>query len=136
MAVDAVGALSQLALLDGVDRKHVERLARSFRERSFSAGEAVTTQGERGGFFFVILEGTADVSVNGEPRATLGPGDPFGEMALIDDGPRSATVTATSDLRCMTLTPWEFRPLVEDQPSVAWNLLQTMARRLRAVEAQ
>ena len=67
--------------------------------------------------------------------ATFGPGDHFGEVALIDGGPRSATVTATTDLVCYGLTFWEFRPLVERNGAIAWKLLQALAQRLRAADA-
>jgi CRP-like cAMP-binding protein len=82
----------------------------------------------------VIESGEAAVSVRGDERRSLGPGDYFGEIALIDDGARSATVTAVSDLRCYGLTSWEFRPLVESNASIAWKLLETMAQRLRAAQ--
>jgi CRP-like cAMP-binding protein len=72
--------------------------------------------------------------VRGEERAKLGPGDYFGEIALIDEGGRSATLTADSDLRCYGLTSWEFRPLVESNASIAWQLLETLAKRLRAAQ--
>ena len=82
----------------------------------------------------MIESGEASVSVRGEERAKLGPGDYFGEIALIDDGARSATITADSDLRCYGLTSWEFRPLVESNASIAWKLLETLAKRLRAAQ--
>ena len=91
----------------------------------------MTTEGATGAGFFIIAEGNADVSVGGEHRATLGPGDHFGEVALIDDGVRSASITAATDLLCYGLTPWEFRPFVEEHPQVAWALLETLARRAR-----
>jgi CRP/FNR family cyclic AMP-dependent transcriptional regulator len=135
MALNAVAALSQIPLFEGIERKDLERLARSFRERSFPEGQTVTKEGEPGTGFFVILEGSAHVSVHGRTVATLGPGEALGEMALLDEGPRSATVVAATDLHCIGLTPWEFRAFVEEHPSVAWALLQTLARRLRAAEA-
>jgi CRP-like cAMP-binding protein len=82
----------------------------------------------------VIESGEATVSRGGDERAKLGPGDYFGEVALIDEGARSATITADSDLRCYGLTSWEFRPLVESNASIAWKLLETMAKRLRAAQ--
>ena len=82
----------------------------------------------------MIESGEAAVSVRGSERGSLGPGDYFGEIALIDDGARSATITAVSDLRCYGLTSWEFRPLVESNASIAWKLLETMAKRLRAAQ--
>ena len=112
----------------------LQRLARSFKERTFWEGDTVAEEGKGGVGFFVISDGQAGVSVHGEERATLGPGDYFGEIALIDDGARSATITAKSELRCFGLTPWDFRPLVETHAEIAWKLLQAMAKKLRAAE--
>ncbi len=135
MAIDAVEALSRVPLLSGIDRRELERLAKSFRERSFPEGGTVTREGEAGAGFFVILDGSATVSVGGEAKATVSAGDAIGEMALIDDGPRTATVTAATDMRCLVLAAWEFRAFVEDHPSLAWQLLQTLAHRLRVAQA-
>ena len=118
------------------ERRELERVADAFKERRFSAGDAVATEGQKGAGFFVIGEGNADVAVGGEHRASLGPGDYFGEIALIDTGVRSASITAATDLLCYGLTPWEFRPFVEEHPKVAWALLQTLARRLREAQSQ
>ena len=94
----------------------------------------MTREGEPGVGFFVVVEGSASVSIGGEARATIGPGDSFGEMALLDEGPRSATIVAATDLRCLALSGWEFKPFVEENPSVAWAMLQTLAGRLRSLE--
>jgi CRP-like cAMP-binding protein len=91
-------------------------------------------EGSGGAAFFFIDSGEATVSCKGVQLATLGPGDYFGEIALIDGGPRSATVTAATDLVCYGLTFWEFRPLVEKNSTIAWKLLQALAKRLRATE--
>ena len=104
------------------------------KERIFKAGDTIANEGQTGIGFFVIEEGEASVSVGGQERASLGPGDHFGEIALIDDGARTATVTAKSDLRTYGITSWEFRPLVEQNASLAWKLLQQMAKRLRDAE--
>ena len=133
--MDAVDALKRVPLLAGLERKHLERLARSVRERTFAEGDAITREGEEGVGFFVIVEGSASVNVHGELKAALGPGDAFGEMALLDQGPRSATVVAATDVRCLALSAWEFRPFLEEHPSVAWSLLVTLAKRLRTVES-
>jgi CRP/FNR family transcriptional regulator len=123
--------LQKVPLFRSMRSKDLESLARSFKDRTFAAGSNVTTEGEGGVGFFVIEDGTATVSVHGEERRTLGPGDYFGELALIDDAPRSATIVADTDLRCWGLTSWEFRPLVEQNAAVAWSMLQTLAQRLR-----
>jgi CRP/FNR family cyclic AMP-dependent transcriptional regulator len=134
MAEAPVELLRRVPLFADFDRGDLERLARTFKERTFEAGHKVAEEGRGGAGFFVIENGEATVSVRGEERAKLGPGDYFGEIALIDDGARSATITAESDLQCYGITSWEFRPLVESNASIAWKLLETLAKRLR--EAQ
>jgi CRP/FNR family cyclic AMP-dependent transcriptional regulator len=133
---DFVETLSGVPLFAGLPRRELERLAANMTERTFAAGEAVTTEGEGGIGFFVIQDGTATVSVRGETRAALGPGQYFGEVALIDRGPRSATIVAETDLRCRGMTAWEFRPLVQESPELAWPLLEAMVQRLREAEAR
>jgi CRP-like cAMP-binding protein len=129
-----VELIQRVPLFADLDRKELEDLASWFKERSFSGGEEVVSEGRGGIGFFVIEEGQASVSVHGDERGSLGPGDYFGEVALIDEGARSATITAKDNLRTYGLTSWEFRPLVESNASIAWKLLQTMAKRLRAAE--
>jgi CRP/FNR family transcriptional regulator, cyclic AMP receptor protein len=128
-------ALRQVPLFSDLDERELERLADRFQERPFPEGATLVEEGSTGSSFFVIGEGNVNVSVGGETRATLGPGDHFGEMAIVDDGVRSASVTAATDVRTYFLTPWEFRPFVEEHPEVAWKLLQTLARRLRSAQA-
>jgi CRP-like cAMP-binding protein len=123
--------IRKVPLFADMDRRELESLASSFKERTFSAGNTVASEGSGGVGFFIIEDGTAKVSRRGEELATLGPGDHFGEIALIDEGERTATITAETDLRCYGLTSWEFRPLVETNSGIAWKLLQTMAKRLR-----
>jgi CRP-like cAMP-binding protein len=123
--------LQQVPLFKSLSRQQLESLAQSLRDRTFTAGSEVTTEGQSGVGFFLIEEGAATVSVQGEEKRTLGAGDYFGEMALIDDSPRSATIVADTDLKCWGLTSWEFRPLVESNASIAWAMLQTLAARLR-----
>ena len=130
-----LAAVRKVPLFSELEEKDLEVLARQMHERRFPEGSEVTTEGATGAGFFVIAEGNADVSIAGEHRATLGPGDYFGEIALIDDGVRSASITAATDLLCYGLTPWEFRPFVEEHPQVAWALLQTLARRNREAQA-
>jgi CRP-like cAMP-binding protein len=129
-----VELLQRVPLFEDFDRGDLDRLSRSFKQRIFDAGTTVADEGRTGAGFFVIESGEATVSVRGAERAKLGPGDYFGEIALIDDGARSATITADSELRCYGLTSWEFRPLVEGNASIAWKLLETLAKRLRAAQ--
>lgn len=136
MASETAQTLKKVGLFAELGGKDLERLGRQMRERKFREGASVTQQGEHGVGFFVIAEGSATVTVDGDVRATLGPGDYFGEMALIlKDGTRSATITAATDLRCYGLAPWEFKPFVAEHPGVAWALLQVLARRLQSMHA-
>jgi CRP/FNR family transcriptional regulator, cyclic AMP receptor protein len=129
-----VELLQRVPLFADFERRDLQRLARSFKERTFREGSTIASEGKGGAGFFVIEDGQATVSIRGSERAKLGPGDYFGEIALIDDGGRSATVTADTELRCYGLTAWEFRPLVEANASIAWKLLETMAKRLRTAQ--
>lgn len=126
--------IRQVPLFSELDKRELQGLASSMKERVFKAGDTIASEGQTGIGFFVIEEGEAGVSVGGQERASLGPGDHFGEVALIDDGARTATVTAKSDLRTYGITSWEFRPLIEQNASLAWKLLQQMAKRLRDSE--
>jgi CRP/FNR family transcriptional regulator, cyclic AMP receptor protein len=135
MATSPTEALRNVPLFAGLSDDDLERLARQMKERRFPAGSTVTSEGAGGAGFFVIVEGEATVVVGAEERSHLGPGDHFGEIALIDEGMRSATITADTDLLCYGITAWEFRPFVEEHPQVAWMMLQTLARRLRDAQA-
>jgi CRP/FNR family cyclic AMP-dependent transcriptional regulator len=131
---DLVESLKSVPLFAGVRDKELGRLAKAMRESRFNEGDAITTEGRSGVGFFLIEHGNATVSLRGEIVRTLGPGDHFGEIALIDEGPRSATVTATTDLRCRGLAAGEFKAFVQEHPEVAWPLLETLASRLRDAE--
>ena len=119
-----------------LDERSVEQLADDFMEREFDAGQSMATEGEGGLNFFVVESGTAEVSVNGEVVGTLGPGDSFGEVALVDKSARSATVTATSRVRAYALPVWSFRSFAEARPAVLWKLLELLAERLRAAQSR
>jgi CRP-like cAMP-binding protein len=138
MAAPSVELLQRVPLFAEMKPKELQSLSGSFKERTFAEGEDIAVEGETGGGgrFFVIESGEAIVTVHGEERGRLGPGDYFGDVAMIDRGERTATIHAASELTCYSLTFWDFRPLVETDPRVAWPLLQTMAKRLRAAEAE
>jgi CRP-like cAMP-binding protein len=129
-----VAALQRVRLFADTDRRQAEQIARLLKERHFAKGETVIMEGPGGAAFFIIDSGGAAVSSKGVHLATLGPGDYFGEIALIDGGARSAMVTAATDLFCYGLTFWEFRPLVEGNGAIGWKLLQALAKRLRAAD--
>ena len=105
----------------------------NFRERRFRAGMDIVREGTMSGMgFFVVTAGEAAVSVSGNEVKILGPGDHFGELALISEQVRSATVTATTPLRCLSMATWHFRRFVKDNPGTAWKLLQHVVRELTA----
>jgi CRP-like cAMP-binding protein len=120
---------------DGSDT-FLERLAGEFFERTYRAGEAIAEEGESGKTFVVIESGAVSVSVRGQEVGQLGPGQAFGEMALIDKTARSATVRAVTDAHCYLLPVWSFRPIVEEHPEMAWALLEALAQRIREIEAR
>src|SRR6478735_5244825 len=128
--------LKRVPLFQGLDDKHIDTLSRTFTDRTFTAGQEITNEGGGGVGFFIIEDGEAVVSVGGEERRTLGSGDYFGEVALIDEGSRTATIEAKTDVKAHGLTPWQFRPLVEENASIAWPLLVAMAHRLREIEGR
>jgi CRP/FNR family transcriptional regulator, cyclic AMP receptor protein len=130
-----VDVLKKVPLFEGLGDQELERLADRFQERRFSAGDTVLSEGSTGTSFFVLGDGNVTVTVAGEKKATLGPGDYFGEMAVVDEGVRSASVKADSDIRSYFLTPWEFRPFVEEHPDLAWKLMQNLARRVRHAQS-
>jgi CRP/FNR family cyclic AMP-dependent transcriptional regulator len=123
--------LKKVPLFADLDGRELDEVARSMQERRVTAGETVLQQGAGGAGFFVIEEGEADVTVDGEARSTIGPGDYFGEIALLTGSDRTATVTARTDMVCFGMTPWEFKPLVESNSAIAWKLLTAMAQKLR-----
>jgi CRP/FNR family transcriptional regulator, cyclic AMP receptor protein len=129
-----VELIKQVPLFHGLNDKQLKSLANNFTERSFREGQELTAEGTGGAGFFVIESGEARVTVDGTDRRTLGPGDFFGEIALIDGGLRTATITATSDGKSYGLTSWQFRPLVEENASIAWPLLEAMAKRTRELD--
>jgi CRP/FNR family transcriptional regulator, cyclic AMP receptor protein len=130
-----VEAVKRVPLFAELNKRELEQVARLFKQRRFAPGETVAREGSGGAAFYLIDSGEAAVSVGGEERPVLKPGDYFGEIALIDEGARSATVTAASELVCYGLTYWDFRPLVQDNAQISWKLLQFMVGRLRAAEA-
>jgi CRP-like cAMP-binding protein len=113
MAAGAVDLLKRVPIFSDLDRKELERVANSMKERVFNAGDTVTAEGQTGVGFFVIASGEAKVTVGGEDRRRLGPGDYFGEVALLNESARTATIKAETELKCYGMTSWEFRPLVE-----------------------
>jgi CRP-like cAMP-binding protein len=129
-------SLKQVPLFKDLSSRDLKHLAQAMNERTYAAGRELTTEGESGLGFFVVADGTATVTVDGVKRRELGPGDHFGEMALIDGGTRSAQVVADTELTCYGMTAWNFKPFLRDHPDLVWNLLETLVARLREAEAR
>ena len=135
MSTNVVDALAHVQMLSGLDKRHLEKLAKDFSERTFPAGSVVVRQGdERGIGFFVIADGTASVTVDGTQVGTLHAGDHFGAIALIADRVRTATVTAETDLHCYVMTLWDFRSFVQGDTEVAWSLLEQLAHMVQKAQ--
>ena len=120
--------LQQVPLFSGLKGKQLKRIAEAMTERAFSAGEEITKEGEVSVGFYVIEEGRASVTMNDQLVGELGPGDHFGEISLIAETPRAATVMAETDMRCQGMTSWDFRKLVESNGEIAWAILAATAR--------
>jgi CRP/FNR family transcriptional regulator len=136
MSKPSPALLRNVRLFSDLDDRDLESLAEEFNERRFSAGDTIALEGEGGLMFFVVEEGELSIEQHGEPVATIGPGSSFGESALIDRRPRTATVTAVSDGKAYGLPVFVFRPFVEARPQVAWKMLEAMADRLALAEAR
>ena len=134
MTLSAAETVDQVKLLTSLGKRERRKLADSLRERRYSAGDTISSENEGGIGFFLIAEGSATVSVHGTARRSLGPGDFFGEMALITGEPRSAAIVADSDMVTYVLSQWNFKPLVVDHPEVAWELLRLLAHRVRETQ--
>jgi CRP-like cAMP-binding protein len=122
---DVADQLKEIPLFSELNQRQLRRIARDFRDRRFKAGTSIVRQHEMSGIgFFLITEGEASVVVDGREVARLGAGEHFGELALISEGVRTATVTAVTPLECLEITFWDFRRIAKDNPDIAWKLLQ------------
>jgi CRP-like cAMP-binding protein len=134
---EVVGFLQRVPLFQGLTKRQMETLAKTFVERKYKGGQAIVTQGKGGEGFFVVTSGKAEavrersdsvkVVVN-----TFGKGDFFGELALLDDGVRTATVTATEDVECLVMTSWDFISVLREDADMSVTILKELARRFRA----
>jgi len=131
-----VETLVRVPLFAELSQRELRQIARLFKLRRFAAGATVVKEGSGGAAFFVIESGEAVVYVGGKRDSTLKEGDYFGEIALIDDGPRMATIVAATDLVCYGLTYWDFRPVVRANGIIAWKLLQHMTKLLRGARGE
>jgi CRP-like cAMP-binding protein len=129
--------LERFPLFGGLSQRQLRRLGRDFKERSFRPGTEIVRQGHMSGVdFFVIAEGEVSVTVDGKEIARLGPGDYFGELALIGERERTSTVTALVPVKCVSMACWHFRRFVNANPDVAWKLMQHLVELLGEKESR
>ncbi len=134
-ADDWTDVLAEVPLFAGLSKRHVKAIARLAKVQRREAFSTLVEAGRPGDSFFLLLEGTAVVRPKGKRAATLGPGAFFGELALLDDAPRSATVEAKEDVLVARIGRTGFLKMVEKEPKVALVLLRTLAARLRETES-
>ena len=131
----ALDLLAQVPLFSGLTRKELQMVKDLSKPFRFPAGATVVTAGEQASRFFLVTAGEAHVVIGGRNRRPLGPGDYFGELALIDEGPRTATVVADTDLETLGIAGFNFRPLLKNEAPITFKILVEVARWLRESEA-
>jgi len=135
-------ALARVDLFSGLDKKELQILAKSCRERKYSAGTELLHQGDTGSGLYILTSGTVRITQATQPGqpeqeiGTAGTGEVLGEMALLDDMPRSATVTAVTDVTALLLPTWDFHAVLRNNPDIAIKLLGVLSRRLRKAEGR
>ena len=129
---DPTESLRRVPLFAGMDKKELELLAKLIREQSYSAGATIVKSGAGGHGLYIIKEGRVKVVRDGQTVASLGPGQFFGEISVLDGGPRTADVQADADTVCLTLISWEVKPLLMDNASITYKMLLEMVKRLRS----
>ncbi len=139
--MDREDMLEKVPIFAGLDRKHVKQQSRIMVARTFKTGDVIIKEGDQGAGVFVITSGQVEV-VGGAQKAsptvlnTLGPGDFFGEMALFEGFPRSATVRCLEDTECLAMTRWDFRAELSSHAEIALAVLEAVVRRLRQADAR
>ncbi len=128
--------LRAVDLFSELEPRELDVLANVARDSHFSPGEVVVAEGDTSGRFHLVVSGTADITVGDQQVAEFGPGDYFGEVAMIDRQPRTATVSAHDDLRTLSLASISVRPLLREHPDIALKLLEKVCARLRAADAR
>ena len=134
MTDDVVARLKAVPLFKGMSEKDLKPIAASCVEVTRDPGDEITTEGKDGIAFFLMVEGAAEVFQSGQRQRALGPGDHFGEISLIDGGPRTATVTITEPSKLLGLSAWNFRPMLTEHPEMAQALLLGLCKMIRAYE--
>lgn len=129
-----IDRLAEVDLFEGVTKKGLRQIAGMAKVMTFEAGEEVTIEATRGGRFHLVLDGTASVSIGRRVLAHVGPGDTIGEMSLLDGQPRTATVRADEPMRTLSLTSWNFRTLLRQEPTIMEKVMLQLVQRLRQAD--
>ena len=127
--------LARAPLFASLNEKQRRKVASELRERRFSPGDQMTSEELSGVGFFLMGEGSATVSVHGDVKGVLSPGDAFGEVGLLAGKTRSASIIADTEVQTWVLSQWHFKPLVMENPDIAWQLLQVLAQRVHDAQA-
>ena len=126
--------LAGVPLFSSCTPEEIEAIAQSAQEESFDAGQIIVTQGMPGQAFYLVTSGRVEIVRDGRSLGAFGVGDFFGEMSLLDNAPRSATIRAIEPTTCIMLSSWDFKSLLEKNPSIAVRLLEVLSRRLRVAD--
>ncbi|MDR7482353.1 MAG: cyclic nucleotide-binding domain-containing protein [Armatimonadota bacterium] len=130
-ATDYIEYLKQVPIFATLPARELESVARSMRERTYEPGAVIVKEGDPGLGFFLITRGRVEVWHHDHRIRELGPGEFFGEMALMEERPRSATVKAVERTTCLQLVRWDFRALLKENPDLAVRMLEVVVQRLR-----
>ncbi|SRR5581483_4336763 len=130
---EAMQALATIELFQGLDDVQLARIATMSQWHDFAEGDTIVKEGDTDGQMYVVVRGSARIWMNGQPVRTVGPGEYFGEMSLLDGQPRAASVVATEPVQAISIARFNFLPLVTEHPDIAEELLIEMSRRLRLV---
>jgi CRP/FNR family transcriptional regulator, cyclic AMP receptor protein len=133
---DPTESLRRVPLFAGLDRKELELLAKLTREQRYEPGATIVNSGASGHGLYIIKEGNVSVVRDGQKVASMGPGQFFGEISVLDGGPRTADVNADTDTVCLTLISWEIKPLLMDNAGISYKMLLEMVKRLRSQAPQ
>jgi CRP/FNR family cyclic AMP-dependent transcriptional regulator len=131
---DPTESLRRVPLFAGLDRKELDLLSKLIKEQRYSAGATIVKAGAGGHGLYIIKEGKIAVIRDGQRVASMGPGQFFGEISVLDGGPRTADVKAETDTVCLTLISWEVKPMLMENASISYKMLLEMVKRLRSQE--
>ncbi len=133
---DPLKMLAGVPIFEELSARELKSIANASKQVTHRQGAVLAREGDSGVGFFLILEGDVSVAVGGKSVRKMGPGDFFGEISLLDGGPRTASCIAQTEVTTLGLTPWTFKRLIEQNPSIASKMLKVMAQRLRSTAKQ